>query len=443
MEIKARELEGKSLLAFEVASRGFRVILGNKNHINWGLKSNALPAGIYFDKSLTRGKEDSFKEIIRRGCLIASQDEESGLLDSSYDKFISFRSTFEAVNLASAIFCWGKHDYNSWIEHYPNFRNKIKLTGSPRVDLWRPEFKRYFKKNIFSIKKRFGKFILISSNFAAANDYKNVEERIQQGRKDGSIKSQEDELNMRREIEEDKKMFECFVDLVHYLSEIYKDINFIIRPHPAEKISGWQRKLSNKKNIKIIFEGSINSWLHASMAVLHTGCTTGIEAYVSNIPAISYSPFSSSRNREIPNKLSINCDSKEEVSNIISQIIQKKFVIQKYKSKEKDKIIKNRLLNVDGETATKKIADEIEKIKTPANCGIRMNFKMRKWVTKYKIKNFIIKKIRKNVEHNPKFPYLELDELKKIKENLDYNKENYGNLSIKRLYGDVFVIEKD
>jgi surface carbohydrate biosynthesis protein len=85
MEIKARELEGKSLLAFEVASRGFRVILGNKNHINWGLKSNALPAGIYFDKSLTRGKEDSFKEIIRRGCLIASQDEESGLLDSSYD----------------------------------------------------------------------------------------------------------------------------------------------------------------------------------------------------------------------------------------------------------------------------------------------------------------------------------------------------------------------
>ena len=50
-------------------------------------------------------------------------------------------------------------------EIYPEIKEKIKLTGWPRIDLWK-DFRYLSDDKIESIKKKYGKFILFSSDYS-------------------------------------------------------------------------------------------------------------------------------------------------------------------------------------------------------------------------------------------------------------------------------------
>ncbi|MBW1895003.1 MAG: hypothetical protein JRI91_15120 [Deltaproteobacteria bacterium] len=442
MEIKVRELEGRTLLALEAASRGFRVFIGNKKHIKEGIMEGFLPSGIYFDKSLTRGKEEQLGMILNNGCLLASQDEEGGLLDSSYDRFLSFRSTQETVSMATSIFCWGDHDYEAWTRNYPNAAEKIHSTGSPRLDYWRPDFQGYFQEVVDGIKKRFGQFILVASNFAPANSYMTVEERLAQGKRNGSIRTMKDQRVMLNKIEDNKKMFTHFVRLIDFLAEKLSGINFVIRPHPAEKISGWENAVTNRANVHVIFEGGISPWVREASAILHNGCTTGMEAYVTGVPAIAYVPFKSPINREIPNKLSVNRTSKEEVSDVLSWIVKGESV-NEHRTPENDQLIRNRLANVNGDTAAKRIVDVLETLDVPKAPSIKTGFSEWMFGKKIAVRHFLDKMKGIETKSMRKFPGLKLQEIKQIQNNLAAVTNKYMECEIKHLYGDVFVVEKN
>jgi surface carbohydrate biosynthesis protein len=439
LEVKARELEGRLLLALEAAAYGFQVVIGKKNHINRGLLSDLLPPGIYFDKSITRGKETKLNSILNKGCIIAIQDEESGLLDLCYDKFLSYRSTFETVSITNSIFCWGDFDYSAWTRRYPEFANNIYKTGSPRIDYWRADFEEYYRASIDKIRNKFGDFILVASNFALANSYLSTKEIIDQGRKNGSIQTIKDEHTTISNINDDKRMFKHFIRLVEFLADKYQDTNFVVRPHPAEKISEWKKRLPKKHNIHVVFIGGISSWVRASKAILHNGCTTGIEAYVAVKTAIAYVPFISPINREIPNRLSIKCNNQEKVSDVLSKILRGESVYEN-RMPENDQLIESRIANVNGDTAVKRIVDVLQCIDAPKAQPIKLGYVGLKMSTKMRLNRWL------NFFHNEtksmrKFPGLNHKELKKIHNNLSAVNKNYRSCEIRHLYGDVFIIE--
>lgn len=442
METKSRELEGRTLLALEAASRGFTVIIGHKIDINEGLKNGVLPPGIYFEKSLTKGKEKKLSNIAKMANLIVSQDEEGGLLDQSFDKFLSIRSTPETVDMAKCIFCWGHHDYNAWEKRYIDCADKIYITGSPRTDFWRHDFKDYFKKYIDSFKQRYGRFVLISSNFVSANGFMSIEERIAQGKRNGSIRTPEDEQNLKVKIFDSQKMFNKFIELINHIAKQHKHTHFVVRPHPAEKLSGWKDNLLKRDNVHVIFEGGISSWVHASIAVLHNGCTTGMEAYAAGVPAIAYVPFESSINREIPNRLSIKCAKKVDVSLVLSRIINGEYVTDN-RTPENDNLIKYRLSNVRGAAAAQRIVDVLETLNTPVAKSINPSFVGWKIGTKKKIKIMLKKITGKETKPMRKFPGIKLQELIQIRDNLTNVNGEYKKCDIRLLYGDVYLVEKN
>jgi surface carbohydrate biosynthesis protein len=441
LEIKVRELEGRSLLAFEAASRGFTVIIGNKNHIKHLLRSNKLPAGLYFDKSVTRGKEKQIQEMVEKGCCIVSQDEESGILNLTYDKFLSVRSTPDTIGMASAVFCWGDSDYNAWKRLYPYAEEKLYRTGSPRIDFWRPDFQEYYRKKIEKINAKYGKYILLSSNFTQANSYMSVNERIDRAKKIGVIKNKIDENHKLNDIQNRINLFNHFVDLINKLSFKYKNVNFIVRPHPSEDMSGWKKKLANVKNIHVVFEGSISPWVRASQLVLHNACTTGIEAYVAGIPAVAYLPIVSDRNEKLSNQLSLICSSDIEVENYIDQILSNKLRCPHFNDIN-DKIIANRLFNIDGDTAAKRIVDVLENLNSPISFAIKTGYS--EWIDDKIISaRRIFNKLRRfDNKSTRKFPNLKYSELKQIQKNLSKVKTKYRKCEIRHLFGDVFLIER-
>jgi hypothetical protein len=63
----------------------------------------------------------------------------------------------------------------------------------------------------------------------------------------------------------------------------------VLRPHPSENHDSW-RAWAAPYGIDVLYEGSANNWLLAADAILHTGCTTGIEGILLDRPVASFVP---------------------------------------------------------------------------------------------------------------------------------------------------------
>ena len=137
VEIIARELNSKLLLATIAASRGHQVLISDLVGIEKGVNKEAITPGIFHTKSLSAYKDKIMrhKKMIEKGFLITSMDEEGNLNDYGYEIDVKTRFSDETVNLASAIFGWGSDDVNTLKKIYPNHSSKIFKTGSPRADL--------------------------------------------------------------------------------------------------------------------------------------------------------------------------------------------------------------------------------------------------------------------------------------------------------------------
>lgn len=441
METKARELEGRTLLGLEAALHGFPVVLGRKGHITRAIARGALPPGVVFEKSITRGKEGKLGGLSDRGCVIVSQDEESGLLDFSYDQFLSFRSSHDTLDQVEAVFCWGEHDREAWVECYPASRDKIHATGSPRVDFWRKDFAPYFDEGKKVINDRFGDFVLVSSNFVLANSSMTPDERIRQGKENGSIASADDEALFLRKVEDSHRMFALFVEMLSELSRTWPDRHFVVRPHPAENVDGWKRALPQRPNLHVVFDGGVDQWVRASSAVLHNGCTTGIEAYAAGKPAIAYVPFKSPINREVPNAVSMECQTVNEVRDVLEGVFSGRADADSGRA-EKDALMKRRLINLyQRNTAAGEICRVLSRIPSPGESNIA---DIRgKWVLdlKDRIQKTIYMLKGNSPKGHEKFPSLKRTEVEGVRDRLARVFPDYRRCQVRHLYGDVFAIE--
>ena len=168
-EIVSRELDSKLLLAILAASKGHEVIISDIESIEKGLNRGLLKPGIFHTKSLTPSKIKILrhKAFIEVGCKITSIDEEGGLVNTHLENFTKTRYSSETLKSASAIFVWGKDDFNALKNIFPEYLSKIYMTGSPRIDLWKKMFNDH-TYNYTSIKHK-RPFLIISSNLAFAN----------------------------------------------------------------------------------------------------------------------------------------------------------------------------------------------------------------------------------------------------------------------------------
>ena len=139
VEISARELDSKLLLAVLAASKGNEVLVSSIGFIINGLNTKVLAPGIYHTKSLTPSKNKIIRhqKIIDQGSKITSIDEEAGIDQDDYSEFAIDRYSDLSIEQASAVFGWGLNDTDTLKKIYSKNSQKIHKTGSPRADLWK------------------------------------------------------------------------------------------------------------------------------------------------------------------------------------------------------------------------------------------------------------------------------------------------------------------
>ena len=177
VEIISRELDSKLLLAIIAAAKGHNVFISDIENIEKNIKRKFLNPGIFHTKSITpdKIKMERHKDILKRNCKITSIDEAGGLVFPENDNFAKQRFSDQSIEMSSALFFWGKHDFETVKRLFPKHISKIYMTGSPRTDLWKSQFSEYWQKPK-SIPKR--PYLLFIGSMSAVNGYLNFYEKI-------------------------------------------------------------------------------------------------------------------------------------------------------------------------------------------------------------------------------------------------------------------------
>jgi len=323
VEVSARELDSKLLLAVIAASRGHDVLVSEKTAILNGIRRGVLQPGVFHTKSLTPGhtKWSLHQLLIKRGFSVASIDEEGGLVDFGYDKFAVVRYSEKTIGQASGVFGWGVEDTETLKRVYPEYSSRIHQTGSPRVDLWSSRFDDYWEAPKGMPDKP---FLLVSSNMGSANAIRPFHKSIQSEKFAGYFQRDPESFARRfNQIGEDYRTTFAFIEAIQYLADKSNgDYDIVLRPHPVENIEAWKVYLEGIPNVHVIREGSISAWVNNAFAVMHNGCTTALEATISGTPVVTYIPFEQAYARALPNELGIRCESLETLSSEISHLFE-------------------------------------------------------------------------------------------------------------------------
>lgn len=446
IEIKVREMESRLLLAFEAAERGHDVIIGSKQYTFGLAERGLLKPGIFLEKSLTPGddKIEKLKLLRQQGHVITCQDEEHGLSVESYDNFAKTRFSNESLKYASKVFCWGSHDIEALKQCFPTFFNVFSNTGSPRVDLWREEFNRFYQEPSIHYGAEFykarGDYVLISSNFGRILGDKRFWTSIHKLRQSGYFKRGEEEFT-RYEVQAwQYQLLGSFISTIRLIAKNYPDLNIVVRPHPTDHKNAWRDLIGDIKNVFVTKKGTISSWIRNSKGVIHNGCTSGTEAFISGRPVLALRTVISEHEKMVPNLLSKQAFTEDDVLEWIAEILKDSVDDQSRIENIHVDLIKQRFTNSKGHFAFEKIVDEWETLNSDELNDQNNWNSLRFRLMKSNLKRNIIQKFRTSNRISSKFPYLYFSEVELIRKGLIKTLGRFGELKVEAFGKDTFKI---
>jgi surface carbohydrate biosynthesis protein len=475
IETIAREFNARMLLASEAISRGYNVIIGEKHSVYKA--AEILKGGIYFYKSHAENNFPKNKSSDGNDFKFLSLDEE-GLVFVDDEEYLLNSKPHELDHL-DIIFTWGSHQKDVLIKENPELKAKTVPIGNPRFDLLRQEFRVLYEAESREVCSRWGKYILINTNFVPGNFSRlygcsYVESREHQFLNIiGRTPSENERDFIRAEAGYYKRLFDQYVEMIKVISAKFPGMKFILRPHPSEDIINWKEALKGLDNVHVIFKGNAAEWILGALAVIHTGCTTGIESWVLGKIVIAYNQNEGEGvEPPLPNKFGIRINNEENLCSVLGEIINEEL---KYEvDSDQMKIAKSYIESVDGNYSFKRFMDAIDsmfsmkniesvainkndyhKLKRIENIKGAIKIKILKFLSKVQpfIKRIFGRKIYRLIygyfDKYPglfaqfkKFPELKSGEIKDKLSTYDeiFCKKHTNGYSIKKIATDTFLI---
>jgi surface carbohydrate biosynthesis protein len=366
VENQVRELDPKLLLACVAARRGFTSFMGFRREMHFHI--GAFPRGVYVSKSMTRASDMMFAIMRKLGHEVVAWDEEA-LVHLPPEIYYSRRLSAAAMKMVSNFFAWGDDSAELW-RRYPRFPagTPIHVTGNPRCDLLRPELHAFYEADVRNIRERFGDFILINTNFNHVNGFSPVQNLFQPCNRPG----EEPQFGraahgMTRKYAEGlqtlkRSVFSAFQQMVPALETAFPDHILVVRPHPTENPEVYRRIAEQCTRVRVTNEGNVVPWLLAAKALIHNGCTTGVEAYVMGVPAVSYRAYVDEDYDygfyRLPNLVSHQVFSLEELKPLLKEILAGK--IGAADGQDRRAVIDRHLAALNGKLACERIVDVLE-----------------------------------------------------------------------------------
>lgn len=418
VENQVRELDSKLLLAVVAAQAGYKSYLGYRTEMDIVITS--LPKGIYLAKSFTARSDKMFRILTKLGHTICAWDEEA-LVHYPPDIYFSRRLSAKAMSYITHLFAWGEENAKLF-RAYPELPKDLPIhnVGNPRLDLLREEFTHLYSAEIEKIKNEYGNFILLNTNFGNVNAHLPIHNLFINKDAAGNYKDMgKGAVGMGHEFANGRAqykqaLFDKFVKLIEHISQKKNDFQFVIRPHPVENQNIYEQFAKKFPNVRVAREGNVIPWIHAAEILIHSGCTTGIEAYLCHKPAIAYVPIEDDRfgyDAILPNLMSIQCPTEDDVLATIDNIESKR------KQMDQAQAIAEYISLNDHKLCCSNIIAELDAVSSNLQPNQNIPSKMHGWYLANKRKaTKRVKSLMPNSKYNRafqevRFPTLELSSL--------------------------------
>ena len=365
IETKAREYHAKLLLSCVAAEAGFGVILGQMDQLV--LNARWLPRGIFFINNIATINEAPISRYRRMGHRVAAWCEE-GIAYRNRRSYRHERVSPVVMRQVERFFAWGEYQAEDvCLAIDPGDRDKVVASGSPRLDLLRPELREFFREEAERIRAEHGRFVLVNSNFHRFNHFLGRGAYLRDLKAAGKVPDAEREAFFQQWIDFLGDMYRAFVQMLGALSAALPDHRIVLRPHPSEDHDAWQRELAALPNVKVLHEGSALPWILASEVLVHNSCATGIEAFAMGVPVISYRPFrSATYDSFLPNALSREARTEEELVAMVKALVSGNPSAEEAAADDRRELARRFFSGLEGPLAAERIVETLLQLQVPA-----------------------------------------------------------------------------
>jgi len=226
----------------------------------------------------------------------------------------------------------------------------------------------FYERDAHELRRIYGDFILVNTNFNHVNAFSPDLNLFRPVQKPGEQpKFGRAAKGMSRDYAEglrDHKqaILEDFQRLIPSLEKAFPEYTIVTRPHPTENQEIYRNIAAQCERVRVTNEGNVVPWILASEAVIHNGCTTGVEAYALGVPAISYratvNDFYDLGFYRLPNLLSYQCFDFEELRGTLQKILAGE--LGATDGDEREVLINHHLVALDGPLACERMVDVLE-----------------------------------------------------------------------------------
>ncbi|MFQ5643643.1 MAG: surface carbohydrate biosynthesis protein [Thiogranum sp.] len=441
VENQVRELDPKLLLACVAAQRGFSSIVGSRREMEFNIDS--FPSAIYLSKSMTIRSLMFFRVARRFGHRIVAWDEEA-LVHLPPKTYFSRRLDASAIKYVLNLFAWGQDNVELW-RQYPHTpeQTPIHAVGNPRGDMLRSEIRAFYDKDAEALRRKYGDFILVNTNFNHVNAFgPDINLFMPSKKPGGKARFGRAARGMSREYarglwEHKHAVFAHFRELIPALEQAFPRHNIIVRPHPTENQQVYKDIAAGCRRVQVTNEGNVVPWLMAAQALVHNGCTTAVEAFVMNVPAVSYR---ASINEDydngfyrLPNGLSHECFDFDELKQTLEKIFSGEMGVPE--GADRRALIDRYLEAQDGPLACERMVSVLETMSDmqAGRGGQPVSVRLQRWLLAKGLNMARHVKSRLPGSHNKpeyqlhRYPVLPLDDVRKriarFQELLGYKKD--------------------
>jgi len=283
-EVMLREFDAKLLLAVRLASKfNHSILIGYDKYFNHILPR--LGPVALLEKSMS---SLMFKARIKpakdnKGFVMISDEEGINDLLETPLSFLT-RVDTEAWDFIDCYGAWGEYDKQFYGEHFSRHAQKIIVTGNCRSDLLNHLGRAFYSDLIDSINTLFGNFYLVSDNFSVDHfdpNYQPPRFNVTEKAWDKRMKEWEWQTSVHRSRRDHMAMVIKNI----FKSSDFQD-NIVIRPHPVYDSRFWSDNFSLNRRVSIILKHSADPWIMASLGVISSGCTLGLQAIAANKKSI-------------------------------------------------------------------------------------------------------------------------------------------------------------
>lgn len=319
---KSRELEARALLAAYLLEGGYRVVIGRSGDVHRA--AGSARDGLYFSPLLVLAAASRLKKLKERGHKIIAWDEE-GLVYPDPAWYFSNRVSAESARHADAVLAWGAIPARDLAATLPPEIGPIRPLGNARIDLLRAPHRSIYEAEAERLRGRFGRYVLVNTNFDLVNHADGPEGLQRRLRKGGRIAGEQDERKFAEWAVFRQAAFDAFTDGLPQLHDAFPGLTFVLRPHPSENLEPWRALAARYPRIELQPPaGPVYSWILGAEAVLHNSCTTAVEAFMFDVPVIAFHPAvpAGAMDSPLPNELSRPAHSWGEVIELLRRLLR-------------------------------------------------------------------------------------------------------------------------